>query len=83
MLQGRDVGDSRMNVRPEQGARVDDTEVTDCRCQVDRYVNMSRRRVGRPGEILIESQNNLPKINVQLTNCTSYPILRYKFRNFS
>ena len=33
MLQGRDVGESRMNVRPAQGAGGDDAEEMDCRCR--------------------------------------------------
>ena len=48
MLQGHDVGDSRMNVRPVQGAQADDAEAMDCQCLVNRYANTSRRQVEHP-----------------------------------
>ena len=50
MLQGRDLGDSRINVRPAQGAGTDDAQAMDCRCRVDGYANTSQRGVEWPGD---------------------------------
>ena len=55
MLLGRDVGDSRINMRPAQGAEADDAEAIDCRCRVDGYVTTSQRRVLARVNVLIWS----------------------------
>ena len=50
VLQGRDVGDSRMNVRPVQGAEADDVESTGMRIRAEDESSDLETRYRQPSE---------------------------------